>query len=237
MSEWTGSDKRTRSTPNTVRAASDNSSSLDIEQSDYHDVVANADEMSSISGLLRLPTELRLQIYDILLADKYDICYTLPFKNKISLSPRLYALPLPRICRQLRYDTIPFIYGKLWWEVDEPGPAQIKWLQTMDPFAIQCMKGLRIKGFHHYCANSDCRSMCCLAWIVVPFDGDSIKVTTEHPWINCAVGRKRMGQRVGIIEHFARKIERDRSRTKETVQAMLLFLKEFYRRENMRIER
>jgi hypothetical protein len=209
---------------------------LTIEQRNDHEVAADADETTPIPGLLRLPTELRLQIYEILLADKWDKHYALPFKHTISLSPRLYALPLPRVCRQLRYETIPFIYGKLWWEFDEPGLAPSKWLRTMDPFAIQCMKGLRIKGFYHYCANTDWRGMCSIAYILVPFYSDSIKATTESLRINSDVGRKRVDQRVGLIEHFARKIERDRSKTKETVQEMLIHLKELYRKESMRIE-
>jgi hypothetical protein len=60
--------------------------------------IAKADETPSIPGLLRLPTKLRIQIYEIPLTYKWDTRYALPFKSKISLSPRLYALPLPQVC-------------------------------------------------------------------------------------------------------------------------------------------
>ena len=197
--------------------------------------IAKTDETPSTPGLLRLPTELRIQIYEILLTYKVDTRYAFPFENTISLSPRLYALPLPRVCRELRYEAIWFFYGRLWWEVDAPGCLQNDWLQTMDPFAFQCMRGLRIGGFRHDCGhsdeNSDERSRCYVYWILVAFGGDSIKVTTEHSRIECSVGRELLNRRLALIERCAEEIERDRNKTKEIVKKMLEQLEELVKEE------
>ena len=109
----------------------------------------------------------------------------------------------------------------------------------MDPFAIQCMRGLRIGGFRHDCGhsdensheNSDKRSRCYVYWILVAFDSDSIKVTTEHSRIDCSVGRALLNRRLALTERFAKEIERDRSKTKEIVKKMLVQLEELVKEE------
>ena len=105
----------------------------------------------------------------------------------------------------------------------------------MDPFAFQCMRGLRIGGFRHDCGhsdeNSDERSRCYIYWIVFAFGGDSIKVTTEESRIDCSVGRALLNRRLALTERFAKEIERDRSKTKEIVKKMLVQLEELVKEE------
>ena len=191
----------------------------------------NIDHSIPKSGLLRLPSELRFQIYDILSADEQSN-YALPFKDNVSLSPELFGIPIARVCRQLRYETIPYFYSGLWLEVvDRNGCAEGCWVRAVDQWALMCMKGVRFVPSSHECLGDEYCYRSRVGYgkrcgyekrICIPFDGGPINVMPHGPEFVCALGLQRDRQRIVAVQKFESAIKYEKSEVKERLRTMLL---------------
>ena len=187
-----------------------------------------------VPGLFRLATEIRLQIFEVLLSE--DICksvYGIPeYEGMVWISRKFFGMfPVTRVCRRLRNESIPVFYGKFRWMVDFLMPRRyyVRWLRTIDPYALQCMKGITLEHFTHSCAVGS------LAWdgrIDMEFDCKPIKATVGNErQATCCIGELENREKRAILaEKFAAEIERDRWRTKEIVMEMLMQIEDVERK-------
>lgn len=175
-------------------------------------------------GLLRLPLEIRLQIYDSLVTNSYTtpVYRTGPHICSIWTSPKLFKLPVMQVCRQLRYETIPIFYDRSWWTIDFSlsSDTTMEWLNAVEPYALQCMEGIILRGFRHVCSKG------CAGWaerIEVDFVGGKVNVTSDHKEVldACPAKESERQRRAFLANWYGKEIERDRTSTKEMVLEMV----------------
>ena len=115
-------------------------------------------EDTSLPGVLRLPTEIRLQIYDLLpvghdqsiRAESHPFCLN-------DISQDIQEFHIMRVCRTIRYEAIQHLFSKLYWHLSfSPRrlPHTIPSIKFTDPFIFQCLKGIKMWYFAHKCENS-----------------------------------------------------------------------------------
>lgn len=120
-------------------------------------------------GLLRLPSELRLEIYGSLTHPKSRKNPYAHFgSDHYHISKRSFQLPILQVCRQLRYEATPYWYGPYYLKAQfrdvrgydleiersfhEIGTEELlKWLQTVELQVLQCMKGVQMVHLPHTC--------------------------------------------------------------------------------------
>jgi hypothetical protein len=73
-------------------------------------------DTTATPGLLRLPPEIRHQIYELLAADKSKASrYNLslyPSDDRIWRRTQLFKFPIAHVCQRLRYEAISFFYSR-----------------------------------------------------------------------------------------------------------------------------
>jgi hypothetical protein len=185
-------------------------------------------------GLLRLATETRLEIFEMLLSeDKCKSVYGIPeYEGMVWISRKFFGMfPLTRVCRRLRYEAIPVFYGRFRWMVDFLMPRRyyVRWLRTIDPYALQCMKGVTLEHFTHRCPVGS------LAWdgrIDLDFDCKpvTVKVVNERQATCCTGELANREKRALLAEEFAADIESDRRRTKEILMELLMQIEDVGRK-------
>jgi hypothetical protein len=198
------------------------------------DAIDQPGDAAITPGLLRLATETRLEIFELILSDpKYKSVYGIPeYEGMVWISRKFFGMfPLTRVCRRLRYESIPIFYGKFCWMVDFLMPRRyyVRWLRTIDPYALQCMKGVTLEHFTHRCPVGS------LAWdgrIDLEFDCKPVKmtVTNERQSSCCAGELVNREKRALLAKEFAADIESDRGRTKEIVLEMLMQIEDVGRK-------
>ena len=113
---------------------------------------------TSTPGLLRLPTELRLIIYNFLRSDKSSEIYQTPDMANIKhpvTSCRLLRLPLMQVCRLIRHEAIPIWYGQKYLHFDFAVSRDLDnsfgWLRHVDLYSLTSMKGVTLQHCKHLC--------------------------------------------------------------------------------------
>ena len=106
-------------------------------------------DATATPGLLRLPPEVRLQIYELLATDKLTLSPYISYNCARINNTEISKLPLIHVCKRLRYEAIPFFYSKVWWVIECSSHSSsdydcVKLLQTFDPYALQCVKGVAL---------------------------------------------------------------------------------------------
>lgn len=183
-------------------------------------------DTTQLPGLLRLATETRIQIFELLASDKlYTSIYGISqFEGMVWTSRKLFTIfPITQVCRRLRNEAIPVFYGNFVWIRDFciPQVCYSKWLQTIDPYAFQSLKGVIFEKYQHRCRDG---KFAFGVGIDMTFDRKEIKFTfaTEREQLcRCALLAAQMAQLGMITETAALEIEGDRARAKEVVMRMI----------------
>ena len=127
-------------------------------------------------GLLRRPPEIRLQVYELLSSP-----YRAAVVYLMESWSRLPNLPITRVCRLLRYESIPVLYRHFKASggfCPGPAPSFSHWLRTIDPCALKFTKGYRIGGYWHYCSFKLRDTPTCDE-ITIRFGKNGVEVTQE----------------------------------------------------------
>ena len=127
-------------------------------------------------------------------------------------------MPVTHVCRKLRHEAIPPFYsrfcaGMLW--------GHGNWIHDIDPFAIQCLKGLRLR----FDINNECLDKgghCYYGDIQVTFGNESVSVVVDEEARRpcCAVTAERRKKLAWPAQRFAKEVEKDRSKTKKLMLAL-----------------
>lgn len=110
----------------------------------------------SIPGILRLPCELRLKIYDYLFDEFYGSDSSNTFQSS-GLSPKLFQVPITHVCRTIRYETFSIVYRGLPWAghfhslTKTSLRRNIALLAILDPYALEFMGEARFLWLKHSC--------------------------------------------------------------------------------------
>jgi hypothetical protein len=120
--------------------------------------LANAD----LPGLLRLPSELRIEVYEYLLMPDLQRLEKGVMDSMVVSSLLLFRHPIVRICRRLRYETIDWLHGKFILAIpfcsskDHYHFARhihLSWLNCVDSYTVQCLKGIAIMHLRDRCSS------------------------------------------------------------------------------------
>lgn len=111
-------------------------------------------------GLLRVPTELRFEIYKYVLGLDVEDGLEKGVDNlPIMLSRQLFRYPLVRVCRRIRHEAIAWTH-KFPLTIPVGGSRSrfdpsivLNWLNDVDVYTIQCLEGLSIKQFGDRCCS------------------------------------------------------------------------------------
>lgn len=111
--------------------------SLEYNTADSSEAIASAHVPTP--GLLRLPPELRLRIYELVAT---NIKRTL-WPGKPGLYPHVPSLPITQTCRIIREESIPIIYKDVRWAgfFDFRNQLNLSRLRTVDPYALPYICG------------------------------------------------------------------------------------------------
>jgi hypothetical protein len=130
---------------------------------------------------MRLPPELRQQIYDNLRNDSRSRDYYFPHSDTVFSSRRLIKLPITQVCQLLRRESIPVFYGRVATGITF-GPSfkqaqMLPWLQNIDPYALRCSKGIKLMRSQHYCRRPIYSpANLCFDFITIEFKKDGVEI-------------------------------------------------------------
>ena len=163
-------------------------------------------------GLLRLPPELRLQIYRNLCDDARGGQHCFPDGKPFSSERHPIRLPITQVCQLLRYEFVPYCYAKIYgaitfaqhWRL----PRMLSWLQDADPYILRCLRGLQFMHSEHRCIRRFC-SRTCVSFevITVRFRIDGAEVSKWDVWECCADKAEFDKARELLIQNFIRRVE------------------------------
>ena len=115
---------------------------------------------TGMPGLLRLPPELRFEVYEylltpVLLPDQSSI-----MNSTIDASTSLFKQSIGRVCRHLRYETTAWVHSQFilvipFWlpEGRFIRSIYLPWLHRVDSYAVQCLKGVVLTRFRDKCSS------------------------------------------------------------------------------------
>lgn len=192
------------------------------KQSDLlgHTMATPKDQTTSISipesGLLRLPPELRVQIYKILASglSKKPALFAPPYCYSWQ-SRKRFNLPITRVCRILREESIPIMYQRFWWcdSFKLTDPPKDLWTQMADTYAMSYMTGsIDFDAFH------TCRHLKRSIWDIdarIRVKEGNVEVMETDDRYCCEEKRARDNIRDGLIRKFKGAVEEDGSNLKE----------------------
>lgn len=123
--------------------------------SQSHATLVNTD----LPGLLRLPLELRIEIYEFLLIPFLQPLHSNVMDSTVDASQSLFKHPIVRVCRRLRYETIDWVHGQFILAIpfcSSKGhfarSVHLSWLNRVDVYAVQCLKGIALMHFRDRCS-------------------------------------------------------------------------------------
>ena len=190
--------------------------------------ITTHEHATTVPGLLRLPTEIRLQIFELLASEKVYFKRgndDAPFELQYWTSTKIFkASAITRVCRRLRHEAIPIVYGNFRWIINFRVPLNLYrvWIETVDPYAFRCLQGITLKQFAH----GDLREKMRSSDINLDFQCKPVRAAV----VRCGYGSRnhrphleaRCQECIDLAERFAREIDIDRARTKQIVVNMIM---------------
>ena len=177
----------------------------------------------STPGLLRLPVELRLQIYELLFYDDWHPMHISPRTNQALTPPRILNLPVMQVCQKLRNESLPLFYSKTSWILTKHDLTRRKhYIEAMDADVIEHLGGFNISTMSLRRLGHGFRSE--VEWyekIYFTCKRHLSKVSAVLIPILCTPELSEHEKRVEIVQRFAQDIEDDRSKIKEKLLQML----------------
>jgi hypothetical protein len=180
-------------------------------------ILANAD----MPGLLRLPPELRFEIYEYLLTPVLLPVGSRITNSTIDASTSLFKHSVVRVCHHLRYETIAWVHSQFilvipFWlpEGRFIRSVYLAWLNCVDAYAVQCLKGIVMTNFRDKCSSCGLHDG---DEIVVEWSGDVVRLRIVPEPECCPVKVLHDRRRAYLARTFVREANAVGSVTKQNI--------------------
>lgn len=191
-------------------------------------------------SILRLPTELRLAIYDILFGGDPKIDNAFACYNSLRVLPQAFSPPTTQVCRKIRCETLERFYGKLCWELRVCDPANfpkyLKRLEVINPIAINSIRRIHMDVFQHYCLRHKLNANHTFEEIFIDSVRGENKVAVTGKRECCDSKTRFDDQRETFIKEFVKTVRDGEMGRKEALTKMLEQLGELTRTKVIKSE-
>ena len=159
-----------------------------------------------VPGLLRLPCEIRLQMYNQLLHGNRSDSSCM--HNSFTPHKPILELAITQACRLLRNETLPIFYSNAYWLIESYDPTALEdiqsWLRDADPIILSSLKGIRLANLLDVCVcGCGLKRKRCSGAIVLNFSKDGIVTKELSGEYDCCFDPERCNQeRLGLMDNF-----------------------------------
>lgn len=189
------------------------------------------DKTGQTPGFLRLPTEIRLQIYPQLFDSNIRECpeflNDLPPMPPIKHPAVLFSQPIIQVCHLVRREIIMDVFGKLRLYVNRSKeqlleddqeycdpllPDELDEIEFIDAHVLKCFRGLVLQSYDEACDRenpNDCGCYPAADQIIVTFDDGVAQVEMRKFHSRACAGKISYDQeRMALVQCFTTEVER-----------------------------